>query len=290
MALHQQLRYQVGRFWPLIKSLQTALLLVTGLAGYLSASHRLLSWIEFGGLALSLTLAISGSTVLNMLYDRDIDARMDRTCKRPLSTGLVSPAEALGLGLGLSVSGLVIAALLSPLYALVVFAGLFFDVIVYTIWLKRRTPWAIIWGGISGGMPVLAGRVLAAGSLDGIGLLLATAVLLWIPTHILTFSMRYFDDYNRAGIPTFPKRYGFEFTRKTIALSSVLAGAAICAAAVWIGITAGALSLLALLSAVLLFMSLTTWFRPSEQANYSLFKYASFYMLGSMLLLALGAI
>lgn len=290
MKLLRQFQVDIKRFWPLIKSLQTGLLLVTGLAGYVSAGHNHISVGEFMGLALSLVLVISGSTVLNMLYDRDIDARMDRTCKRPLSTGAVKPAEALRLGIGLSAAGLGLALLFSPLYALVVFAGLFFDVAVYTIWLKRYTAWSIVWGGISGGMPVLAGRALATGSIDGIGLLLAAAVVFWIPTHIMTFSMRYHEDYRRVGVPTFPAVYGFEFTRKTIALSSVLAGVAMCGAAVWIGLTAGALSLLGVLSAVLLFMSITTWFRPSDRANFSLFKYASFYMLGSMLLLALGTI
>ena len=84
------------------------------------------------------------------------------------------------------------------------FAGLFFDVVIYTLWLKRRTPWSIVWGGISGGMPILAGRVLAVGRIEWIGVVLALAVLFWIPTHILTFSMRYREDYANAGIPTIP--------------------------------------------------------------------------------------
>ncbi len=102
------------------------------------------------------------------------------------------------------------AVLQNSYYGMVVFAGLFFDVVVYTIWLKRRTSWSIVWGGISGGMPILAGRVLAIGQVDFIGLLLLMAVLFWIPTHILTFSMRYYDDYLAAKVPTFCSAYGFE--------------------------------------------------------------------------------
>ena len=152
----------------------------------------------------SLFLAISGSTVLNMAYDRDIDSVMKRTCWRPLPSGQVSVREAVLLGSILSALGVGWALALAPLYGAVVFAGLFFDAVVYTAWLKRRTPYAILIGGLAGGMPVLAGRVLAIGYIDAVGVMLALGVLLWIPTHIMTFSMRHFDDYRAAGIPTFP--------------------------------------------------------------------------------------
>ena len=275
-------------YWPLIKSWQTALLLSTGMTGYLSASHAPLHWGIFLDLCASLFLAISGSTVLNMWYDRDIDAKMKRTCSRPLSKGLVTPGEVLRLGLVLSCLGVGWAVFISPSYGLVVFAGLFIDVIVYTLWLKRLTAWSIVWGGISGGMPILAGRVLAVGHIDWIGMLLMLAVLFWIPTHILTFNMRYFEDYQAAGVPTFPSVYGFDATRKIIAASSLLAALAMGSAAVWIGTTAGALRLMVVLSSGLLLLALTTWMRPSEKINFGLFKYASLFMLCSMLVLAFG--
>ena len=185
------------------------------------------------------------------------------------------------------------AVLLQPLYGLVVFAGLFFDVIVYTIWLKRRTCWSIVWGGISGGMPILAGRVLGLHNLgvgariDDIGILLTLAVLFWIPTHILTFSMRYFDDYQAARIPTFASTYGFDITRKVIALSSVLAALSIALAAILIRVEWGYVHLLAFLSAGLMILAFLTAFRPSQRLNYGLFKYASVYMLLAMVLLSL---
>ncbi len=271
---------------PLIKTLQTGLLLATGLAGYLSA-HTPHSDLILLGVAVSLFLAISGSTVLNMWYDRDIDAVMNRTHHRPLAAGRVTPAEALRLGLVLSVLGVSLAVWMSPLYGLVVFAGLFFDVVIYTLWLKRRTCLSIVWGGIAGGMPILAGRVMATGRIDLIGLLLSMAVLFWIPTHILTFSMRYFADYQAARIPTFPSTYGFETTRAVIALSAIIAAASMGVAGVMIGVQAGFLRLMAVLSAGLLVLSFATIFRPSERVNYSLFKYASLYMLASMILLSI---
>lgn len=272
-------------YWPLIKASQTGLLLATGVAGYLSA-HTVPDVLTLGGLAGSLFLAISGSTVLNMWWDRDIDARMPRTQKRPTSRGEVSAAEALRLGLALSVLGVGWAAWLGALFGLVVFAGLFFDVVVYSMWLKRRTCWSIVWGGISGAMPVLAGRVLAVGQVDVVGLLLAAAVLFWIPTHTLTFSMKFARDYALAGVPTFPSTYGLEMTRAMIALSSILAAASIGVAAVMIGVQAGVLRLMVVLSVGLLLLSFATVFRPSERVNFGLFKYASLYMLISMVLLA----
>lgn len=277
-------------YWPLIKSWQTVLLLSTGIAGYLSASREPLHWGIFFSLCGSLFLAISGSTVLNMWYDRDIDSKMRRTCNRPLSKGSVTPSEVLCLGVILSCLGVGWAVLLDPLFGLIVCAGLFFDVFVYTFWLKRRSAWSIVWGGISGGMPILAGRALAIGQIDGIGILLALAVLFWIPTHILTFNIRYFQDYQTAGVPTFPAVYGFDVTRKIIAASSLLAALAMGGAASWIGITAGALRLMIVLSAGLLLLALTTWMRPSEKINFGLFKYASLFMLSSMLVLAFGTL
>jgi len=275
------------KIWPLIKSFQTGLLLSTGIAGYMSARCPVTHWTTFLGLIGSLFLAISGSTILNMWYDRDIDAMMQRTCHRPLPSGQISPRGALSLGLVMSTLGVGWALLLSPLYGLVVFAGLFFDVVVYTIWLKRRTPWSIVWGGISGGMPVLAGRVLGLGVIDSVGLLLAVGVLLWIPTHIMTFSMRYDEDYRRAGVPTFPIAYGDSVTRLVIAASSVFASLAMFLAALGIGVTWGYLRLLAVLSLALLLLAVVTLLKPSEKNNFGLFKFASIYMFGSMLLLSI---
>jgi protoheme IX farnesyltransferase len=138
-------------------------------------------------------------------------------------------------------------------------------------------------------MPVLAGRALGTGEIDGIGLLLALGVLFWIPTHIMTFSLRYFNDYQRAGVPTFPAVYGFQATRGIIAAASLLAAAAMAGAAAGIGMAWGYLRLLVVLSGGLLALALASLLAPSERLNFGLFKYASLYMLNSMLLIFMGA-
>lgn len=276
---------KIKLYWPLIKSLQTGLLVATGLAGYMSARCPVSNMTTLAGLFISLVASISGSTILNMWWDRDIDARMGRTQKRPLASGKIYPTEAFRVGLALSVLGAGIAIAMDILYGMIILSGLLFDVVVYTIWLKRRTCWSIVWGGISGGMPILAGRALGVGNFDWVGILLAFSILLWIPTHILTFSMQYSEDYQAAAIPTFPSTYGYGFTRSTIAISSILAAAAMGVAAWGIGMEWGFLRLLGVLSIGLLMLAISMILRPTERVNYGLFKYASIYMLASMLLM-----
>jgi heme o synthase len=279
-----------GMFWSLTKPSQSGLLLATGLAGYMSARCPVFNISTFLQLSVSLFLAIAGSTILNMWWDRDIDAKMGRTQKRVTSKGLVSDKEVLAVGLWISVIGIGWAVALDPLYGLVVFAGWFFDVVVYSMWLKRRTCWSIVWGGISGAMPILAGRVLGLGAVDWIGIMLALGILLWIPTHTLTFSMKFSKDYSDAGIPTFPSTYGLAVTRATIGISSVLAAAAMVIAGVGIGMDWGFLRLLGVLSAGMLMLAFAITFRPTERVNFGLFKYASVYMLAAMILVVLEVI
>ncbi len=282
------LRTKLPLYWQLIKGLQTGLLLATGITGTLSA-HVRVSIPNLLGLTASLFLAISGSTILNMWHDRDIDARMKRTHRRPAAAGNLPQKEVFGLGLVISILGVCGSIALAPLYGLVVFAGLFFDVIVYTLWLKRRSCWSILWGGIAGGMPILAGRVLAIGRIDLVGILLTLAILFWIPTHTLTFSIKFDEDYRSAGVPTFPSTYGLPITRATIAISSVLAAVTISWAGILIGMQAGFLRLIAVLASGLLLISFASVTRPSDRANFTLFRYASLYMLASMILFSMGS-
>jgi protoheme IX farnesyltransferase len=281
------MKVKLRLYWSLVKGLQTGLLLATGLAGYMSARCPVLSWPILAGLVGSLFLAVGGSTILNMWYDRDIDAKMDRACRRPLPSGKIKPREALIIGLVVATLGVGWALAIDPLYGLIIFAGLFFDVVVYTFWLKRITAWSIVIGGLAGGMPVLAGRALGLGAVDWIGILMSMAVLFWIPTHILTYSMRYYDDYRRAGVPTFPSTYGFRTTRKVISLASVMAAICMVVATFGIGMSSGYMRLLAVLSIGLLVLALSSMIRPSDRLNFGLFKYASVYMFSAMLLVVL---
>jgi protoheme IX farnesyltransferase len=137
-------------------------------------------------------------------------------------------------------------------------------------------------------MPVLAGRALGYGAIDWVGLVLAASVLFWIPTHILTFTMRYHEDYTAAGVPTFPSRYGFQFTRVTIAVSSVLAALAMGGSAHGISMSWGYMRLMAILASGLLGLAFYSSIQPSEKLNFGLFKFASIFMLTSMILIVVS--
>lgn len=282
------IRNRLAVYAALIKSAQTALLVLTGLAGYMSVREAPRTWPAIFALIGSLFLAISGSTLLNMVYDRDIDSRMPRTARRPLPAGRIEVGEAGIAGLAASAAGVGWAILLSPLYGLAIFAGLFFDVVVYTVWLKRRTPWSIIWGGIAGGMPVLAGRTLGLGHPDLISLYLALAVLLWIPTHILTFSLKKATEYRQGGVPVLPNTHGERLSRLVLFLSTCGAVVVMALAAWEIGVRSYSLVALLVLGAALLALALASLLRRSPRLDLALFKLASLYMLGSMALIIAG--
>ncbi len=278
-----------SNYMPLIKGRQTALLVVTGLAGYLSAYPFPIHIGRLFQLIGTLFLTISGSTIINMWFDRDIDAQMLRTCHRPLATGQVKPGQSLFLGLALLVLGLGWSLSLSVVYASIALLGIFFEIVIYTFWLKRRTAWSVILGGLAGGMPILGGRVLALGEVDKFGLLLALVVLLWIPTHNLSFAILRSDDYRRAGLPTFPSVYGSGATYRLIAFSSVLL--ALIMTILLIGLQLAPIILYVLIGfqVGLVGLALMAWFRSSAKLSAGLFKYATIYLFCCMVVLAANA-
>lgn len=284
-------RAQTARaYLALTKPLQTLLLLITGVCAYALSRPGAIDWGELTAAALALTGAIAGCTVLNMVLDRDVDARMGRTARRPLPAGRVSVRAALVFGLALSLPGLALAWALSPLFGLIVSLGFGIDLGVYTLWLKRRTPLSILWGGISGGMPALAGRTLALGRVDLVGILLAAGVLLWIPAHILTLATHYAREYRLAGVPVWPNVYGPRATRRVIALATLLDVAVLEIAGWLLRIHPVTLGILAALGAGLTGLSIAVLVRPTQRLNWVLFKFASLYMLGAFVSLTIGTV
>ncbi len=268
----------------LIKTPQTALLLFTAVAGYRSAGGDL-GLPEILIAIVGLLLTISGTTALNMVFDRDIDAVMERTRTRPIPTGVITPKAAFVFGSVLIVAGMSGNYWVSLSYATVVLAGVFFNLAVYTLWLKRRSPWSIVFGGLAGGMPILAGRALALDHIDWIGILLALVILLWIPSHILTLAMNHSRDYKLAGVPTFPNIFGFNSTRYFMALSNLAAAGIMLAVFLWLDISAAGIVVLSLGSLILLGFSVRNILHPSERVNFTMFKFVSLYMASAMLIL-----
>lgn len=281
---------RIKDYWTLVKSLQTGLLLATAIAGYISGCCLAMHPGSLLGLMGSMALAVSGSTVLNMAFDRDIDLCMARTARRPLPAGRVTAREAWVLGLLLTCLGLLWAVQMDWKYAGVVALGVVLDVAVYTVWLKRRTQFSIFIGGLSGGMPVLAGRVLATGTVDLVGILLAAGILCWIPTHIMSFSIKYREDYASARIPTFVSAFGEKVTRTIIALSTLMAVALFLLATWLLALPSALITISGLLGAALLALAGLSLVYQNDVLNFAIYKGASIYMLLIMILIISGGL
>lgn len=289
LAVERGPAVRIGALVALTKQKQTILLLVTGVGAYALTLPGAIVWPQLLLGAAALWLSVSGCTVLNMVLDRDIDAKMARTATRPLPMGALSVRSAVVCGTALSVPGLTLAWALGTTFGAVVTAGFAIDLVVYTAWLKRRTPLSILVGGVSGGMPALAGRALAHGHVDLVGVLLAAGVLLWIPAHILTLTMRRSDEYRAAGVPSWPSVYGPTATRRLIAGSSIVGACTLFAAGWLLHLPIPALAVLAGLGLALCALAIGGLIRPSSRHDWALFKAASIYMAASFGCLVAGA-
>lgn len=268
----------------LLKTPQTGLLLFTSVAGYLASNGQLPVVIVIWSM-LGMVLAIGGATALNMSFDEDIDAKMNRTKNRPIPKGVLTSKKALLFGWLLITIGMIISYLIQPLYSLIIALGVFFNYIIYTLWLKRRSVLSIIFGGLAGGMPILAGRVLATGNVDLIGLLMSLGILFWIPTHILSLAMNHSDDYRIAGVPTIPNRFGFTKTRYFITAANIIAVLIFLYICLLLEISKIGIMILLFGSVILIITSLIIIIKPSKKANFYLFKFASLYMVIAMIIM-----
>ena len=184
------------------KPLQTMLLMITMIGGYLAAGGHNIRTIFF--LLLAGYTSIGGTTILNMYLERDIDSVMDRTMKRPLPSRRVGVLETVTSALILLAFSVYLSQSINTYVLLTVLAGVYFDILIYTNLVKRRTPHNIILGGVAGAMPSLGGWTAATGTISLGGFLLSLAVMLWIPLHIWILAYYLKDEYAKAQIPMFP--------------------------------------------------------------------------------------
>jgi protoheme IX farnesyltransferase len=172
-----------------------------------------------GGLA----LACGGASALNHVLDRDIDAHMRRTDRRPVASGRVPPSRALEFGVALSaLSFVVLASFVNVLAALLAVAGNLFYVVVYTRYLKRSTPQNIVIGGAAGAVPPLVGWAAATGNLTLPALFLFLIVFYWTPPHFWALALLIRRDYEAARIPMLPVVKGERHTARSIVRYTVL--------------------------------------------------------------------
>jgi heme o synthase len=168
-------------------------------------------------------LSAGGAGAVNHWFDRDIDARMKRTAKRPIPSGRISPNAALAFGCTLAGLSLVELSLaVNPLAAGLSFAGFLGYVFVYTVWLKRRTPQNIVIGGAAGAVPPLVGWAAVTGSVSGTAVMLFFIVFFWTPPHFWALSLLMKGEYEKVGVPMLPVVRGEAETRRQILLYSLL--------------------------------------------------------------------
>ncbi len=161
------------------------------------------------------TLASGGANAANMVVDRDIDKVMERTKGRPLASGLVSPVGAAIFSLVLEVVAFAcLWAVANLLAAVLALAGALFYLVVYTIWLKRKSPQNIVIGGAAGAVPVLVGWAAVTGGLSWPALVMFGIVFLWTPPHFWALALRYRDDYEAAKVPMLPVVSSYESTAR----------------------------------------------------------------------------
>ena len=202
------------------------LVVFSGLCGLLAAPELPPLVLGFTAI-LCIALAAGACGALNQWYEVELDARMRRTAKRPLPDGRMDRDAALHFGVGLGAFSVLLMGLATNwLAAALLAASILFYVLIYTVWLKPRTPQNIVIGGAAGAFPPLIGWVAATGHFAALPLLLFGIIFLWTPPHFWALSMFVRSDYAAAGIPMLPVVAGPQATRKQIFIYTLLLAAA----------------------------------------------------------------
>jgi len=212
----------VGDFIELLKPRVMSLVVFTGFAGMVVAPghlHPLLAAVA----VLCIAVGAGASGAINMWYDRDIDAVMARTARRPIPTGRVEPEDALAFGVILAAAAvLVMGVAVNWVAAGILALATLFYVFVYTMWLKRRTPQNIVIGGAAGAFPPMIGWAAVTGGVDLPGIALFLLIFLWTPPHFWALALFRSGDYARAGVPMLPVVEGPETTKRQMLLYTLL--------------------------------------------------------------------
>lgn len=265
----------------LIKIKQTSILVFTGVIAYLISSQQTnISLINFLAFLIGIFLAISGSTLLNMYYDNDIDSQMARTMNRPIPNGMVRKSTVLVYGLIMCFSGIIIVSYDNILTSGIVFLGILIDIGFYTILLKRRTKYSILFGGIAGGLPAIAGRIAYTNNLDIIALLLGLLVITWVPIHVLTLALvpDNLEGYRNAHIPMWPVVSSINETCRIIAISAIFTTLAYLLCIMLIRIDLIFCLPVILLGFSLIIISLLNLAKPNQALAFKTFKIASIFL------------
>lgn len=208
-----------ARDWlAMLKPRVMTLVVFSGLAGLLVAPGHLHLVLAVAAI-LCIAVGAGAAGAINMWYDRDIDAIMRRTQKRPIPAGRIAPDEALAYGIVLASASVMVMGLATNWVAAgMLAASILFYVVIYTMWLKRRTAQNIVIGGAAGAFPPLIGWAAVTGGLDVMPWLLFGIIFLWTPPHFWAMSLFAHADYERAGVPMLPVVSGAKETRRQVVI------------------------------------------------------------------------
>ena len=258
-----------------------SLLVFTSLATMIVAWRETLvplSWVVVAVALVAITAASAGCDVLTSYIDRDIDAIMDRTKKRPIPSGRIKANRALVWGLFLALAGMALAYWINALSFVWISLGVFDNVVIYSLLLKRRSRLNIILGGVSGGLPVMFGWSAVTNSYALLPVLLAGLVVLWIPGHIWSLAIFTRNDYQRAHVPMLPV-----VTKLSTALRCIVSTVVLMIPfSLWIFFVGG-FGLVYLVTAVLfgiwiLYVNFKLFLHPNDDLAYKAFKVSSPYL------------
>lgn len=242
-------------FFALTKPRVMSLVIFTGLCGMLAAPGTIHPVLGFTAI-LCIALGAGGAAALNQWWEADLDARMKRTASRPLPAGRLDRRDARDFGIALSVASVCVMGLAVGWLAAAILAfSIFYYAVIYTIWLKPRTPQNIVIGGGAGAFPPMIGWVAVTGEISLMPILLFAIIFFWTPPHFWALALFVKSDYAKAGIPMMPVVAGERATRVQIVLYCALL--APIAIAPWAIGSAGPVYGLSALALSLLFLTLS---------------------------------
>ena len=228
-------------FFELTKPRVMVLLLITMVGAMVWAEGGLPPLWLLAAALLGMGLTSGGASAINHALEPDLDIRMERTRARPVAAGRVEPRPAIIFGIILTILGVLALIFLTgqPLAAAMALAGNLFYVLVYTMWLKRRTPQNIVIGGAAGAMPPLVGWAAVTGEIGWPALIMFGVIFLWTPPHFWALAIVKFDDYADAGVPMLPNVAGIRAaTVQIVAYTVVLLAFSVAPLPLgWLGIT-----------------------------------------------------
>ncbi len=209
-------------FFALTKPRVMSLVIFTGLCGMLAAPQQIHPVLAFTAI-LCIAVGAGGAAALNQWWEADIDAGMKRTAARPLPSGRMDRTNARDFGIALSAGSVLIMGLaISWLAAAILTISILYYAVVYTIWLKPRTPQNIVIGGGAGAFPPLIGWVAATGHITAMPVILFAIIFMWTPPHFWALALYVKTDYAKVGIPMMPVVAGEASTRRQILLYALL--------------------------------------------------------------------